>query len=355
MSIFLVIAAVYITGRFVLTSSIPTRAEKGNVEKVELINLYPNQVSIAWISENKETGWVLYGTSPESLKNSAADIRDTTNQRGLHKNHFVIIKDLSSSTKYYALILSGDKLIYDSNDLPFEFTTPSDKVETNSSLKPAYGKVFDSENNPLKDVLVFLSINGMKKLGALSTQSGEWVIPLNFFLDDSLKQAVPTQETVVNIEMFGKNGAKSSINAHISDITPLNQDIILGRNYDTLSNDEVLGSSTGGTITLDVVDFLYPRENSVIPASSPLIKGVALPGSIVLLTLQGNNNSKTYSLKSDSEGQWSLNTISTLAPGKYSVTASSNDESGKKIESKRTFTIAKSGEQVLGDSTPSAI
>lgn len=354
LSLFLVLIAVYITGRFLLTSSIPTRAQKGNVEKVELVNLYPNQITFAWISEEAEEGWVLYGTSPESLTNTASDIRDSGGKRGKFKNHFIILKALNNSTKYYALIVSGEKLVYENNDKPFEFTTPK-TVVNKSNQKPAYGKVFSSQKKPLEGALVLLSINDFKKMGALSTQNGEWLIPLNYILDNKLMQVTPSQEDIVKFEMYGNDSLKSTVNAHISDISPLNQNIILGKNYDILNREDVLGSSTGGAITLDTVDFLYPKENSIIPASSPLIKGVALPSATVSLTLQGEKTNKSYSLKANPDGQWNLNTISFLTPGKYTLTVSSNDKTGNKIEKKRSFTIAKSGEQVLGESTPSAI
>lgn len=354
LSIFLIMIAVYITGRFLLTSSIPTRAQKGNVEKVELVNLYPNQVTFAWISEEAEEGWVLYGTSPESLTNTASDLRDNGGKRGKYKNHFTILKALNNSTKYYALIVSGEKLVYENNDKPFEFTTPK-TVVNKSNQKPAYGKVFSSQNIPLEGALVLLSINDFKKMGALSTQNGEWLIPLNYILDNKLIQAAPSKVDIVKFELYGNDSLKSIVNAHMSDISPLNQDVIIGKNYDILNKEDVLGSSTGGVITLDTVDFLYPRENSIISASIPLIKGVALPNSTVSLTLKGEKTNKSYSLKADPDGQWNLNTISFLTPGKYTLTLSSNNETGNKIEKKRSFTIAKSGEQVLGESTPSAI
>lgn len=244
LSILLIVSVIYITGRFLLTSSVPTRAQKGNVIKKDLINLYPNQATLTWVSYEEEQGYVIYGTSVSSLKNTAIDIKDSPNKKGKYKNHSVILKNLKSNTHYFAVIISGNKLIYDNNDKPFEFTTPKE---------------------------------------------------------------------------------------------------------------DVLGDTTIRNVKLDSVDFIYPVPDAIITATIPLIKGVALPNSNVLINIKGININRNYSIKADNKGVWNLSSITKLSPGKYSLILSSTDKEGKKIEKHRSFTIAKSGEQVLGESTPSAI
>lgn len=244
LSILLIVSVIYITGRFLLTSSVPTRAQKGNVIKKDLINLYPNQATLTWVSYEEEQGYVIYGTSDSSLKNTAIDIKDSPNKKGKYKNHSVTLKNLKSNTHYFAVIISGNKLIYDNNDKPFEFTTPKE---------------------------------------------------------------------------------------------------------------DVLGDTTIRNVKLDSVDFIYPVPDAIITATIPLIKGVALPNSNVLINIKGININRNYSIKADNKGAWNLSSITKLSPGKYSLILSSTDKEGKIIEKHRSFTIAKSGEQVLGESTPSAI
>lgn len=244
LSILLIVSVIYITGRFLLTSSVPTRAQKGNVIKKDLINLYPNQATLTWVSYEEEQGYVIYGTSASSLKNTASDIKDSLNKKGKYKNHSVTLKNLKSNTHYFAIIISGNKLVYDTNDKPFEFTTPKENV---------------------------------------------------------------------------------------------------------------LGETTIRNVKFDIVDFIYPVPDAIITATIPLIKGVALPNSNVLINIKGININRNYSIKADNKGLWNLSSITELNPGKYSLILSSTDKEGKKIEKQRSFTIAKSGEQVLGESTPSAI
>ncbi|MFH1827433.1 MAG: fibronectin type III domain-containing protein [bacterium] len=352
LSLFLIIATLYTTGRLLLTTPIPSRAQKGVVEKTEIVNIYPNQATIAWISQENESGWVLYGTTPDSLKNTASDIRDLTSKRGGFKNHLVILKNLNNNTKYYVLITSGDKLIYN-NKKPFEFTTPN-SIEFQSDQKPAYGSVYNKNNKPLENVMVIISVKESLKHAALSTKTGEWLIPLNYILDTNLKQFNTTENDNVKIEMYSNDGKKTIINTQISNISPLSQKIILGQNNNDTLKEKVLGKSIQN-IKLDIVDFIYPENKAIISASIPLIKGVALPNSYVNINLIGKNINKKYNVKADKNGKWNLSSINSLASGEYTLNLSSNDALGKKIEKQRTFTITKSGEQVLGEATPSAI
>lgn len=243
-SLLLVILAVYITGRFLLTSSIPTRAQKSTIVKSEIVNILSNQATINWNSSEEEEGYILYGTNENNLSSVGQDTKDTSQNRGKYKNHTVNLKNLKTNTQYFLKIINGNKVILDSNNKPFKFTT---------------------------------------------------------------------------------------------------------------SKESVLGKSTVKSIKLDLIDFIYPKENAIITATIPLVKGVALPNSDITLNIKGQNFSKNFNIKSDSEGKWSLSNLSKLNPGKYTLQLSGFNKEGIRVNKSRSFTIAKGGEQVLGESTPSAI
>lgn len=244
LSLLLIISAVFLTGRLLVTSSIPTRAQKSNVLKTEIINIISNQATVTWISNDSEEGYVIYGSNTNSLTSVAQDVKDTTASRGKYKNHSVKIKNLKPNTRYFLKIVNGDKIVLDSNYKPFEFTT---------------------------------------------------------------------------------------------------------------SKEEVLGKTTSNPVKLDLIDFIYPTENAIITASIPLIKGVAIPNSNLTLNLKGANINRNFNIKSDNNGKWSLTNLSKLNPGKYTMQLTGPNKIGIKINKSRSFTIAKGGEQVLGESTPSAI
>ena len=244
LSILLIVSAIYLTGRFVLTNSTPTRAQKEIVSKTEIINVYSNQATINWVTNDREEGYIIYGSNINSLTNVANDIKDSLSSRGKYKNHSVSIKNLDDNTRYFVKIISGNKVVLNTNGTPFEFTT---------------------------------------------------------------------------------------------------------------SKEEVLGEKTSKIVKLDLIDFIYPTENAIITATIPLIKGVALPNSNLTLNLKGVNINKNFNIKSSNDGKWSLTNLSKLNPGKYTMQLKGLNKVGVKISKSRSFTIAKGGEQVLGESTPSAI
>jgi hypothetical protein len=59
-------------------------------------------------------------------------------------------------------------------------------------------------------------------------------------------------------------------------------------------------------------------------------------------------------LTADKKGSWIVNVPFSIAPGSYTLTINTQDSSNKPYALKRQFSIAKIGEQVLGDSTPAA-
>lgn len=244
LSLLLIISAVFLTGRLLLTSSIPTRAQKNNVLKTDIINIISNQATVTWITSDSEEGYVIYGTNTNNLTSVAQDVNDTSTSRGKYKNHNVKIKNLKPNTQYFLKIVNGDKIILDSNNKPFEFTT---------------------------------------------------------------------------------------------------------------SKEEVLGKSISKPLKLDLIDFIYPTENAIITATIPLIKGVAIPNSSLTLNLKGVNINRNFKITSDNKGKWTFNDLSKLNPGKYTLQLTGFNKEGIKINKSRSFTIAKGGEQVLGESTPSAI
>ena len=244
LSLLLIISAVFLTGKLLLTSSIPTRAQKNNVLKTDIINIISNQATVTWITSDSEEGYVIYGTNTNNLTNVAQDVNDTSTSRGKYKNHNVKIKNLKPNTQYFLKIVNGDKIVLDSNNKPFEFKT---------------------------------------------------------------------------------------------------------------SKEEVLGKSTSKPVKLDLIDFIYPTENAIITASIPLIKGVAIPNSNLTLNLKGVNINRNFKITSDNKGKWTFTDLAKLNPGKYTLQLSGFNKEGIKINKSRSFTIAKGGEQVLGESTPSAI
>jgi len=98
------------------------------------------------------------------------------------------------------------------------------------------------------------------------------------------------------------------------------------------------------------VEMRYPKENSVIPGQTPLIKGTGVPGSVVSISI---NTTPAFSGRStvDADGDWSVVVKKPFDPGTYTISMQTTDRNGQIVTITRNFTLIKSGEQVLGEST----
>ena len=90
-----------------------------------------------------------------------------------------------------------------------------------------------------------------------------------------------------------------------------------------------------------------------MPTTLPLIQGTGVPGKTVSLIL-GITNPTGDTTIVGADGLWSYTPKKPLAPGKQSVTITTQDATNKPVAITHMFEILKSGTQVLGDATPSA-
>lgn len=351
LTLVIIMAVILFLTRLFSVPSIPSRASKIGAVQVKVVNLSPTQAAIFWQTEKKEVGWVVYGSNKSNFDQRVIDERDLDSSKSPYQFHFTILKDLSTNSTYYFKIVSDNQLISKtSSGDPYSFTTPGDLSV--SGLNPAYGKLQDNVNQPLPNVIVLLSIKGAFSFATLSKATGEWLIPLNYILDSTTSRNMGINpKTEVTIEFYGENSLKSQVLSDIKDISPVPQTTILGKDYDFINQPNVLGSQVSSAAKK--IQIIYPKQNMVIPGSRPLIKGLALPDTQVTVIVQ---SPVTYSFntKTDSAGIFSVALNVDLLPGEHVVTIITKDENGKEITLKQNFTIAKSGEEVLGTATAEA-
>ena len=85
----------------------------------------------------------------------------------------------------------------------------------------------------------------------------------------------------------------------------------------------------------------------------PLIKGTGIAGTTVYASI---NSTPPFSYRTTvgSDGQWLVSVDTPISPGIYTLQVMLPDVTKKTVVLQRTFSIAKSGEQVLGSATASA-
>jgi len=351
LSLFIIMLSIYAIGRLFMTTSIPSQAKKDEIKRFEFTNIYSNQATVIWITQKPQYWWLVYGTSPNNLNKIAFDVRDIGGNRNKYKNHFVILKNLEANKTYYLKLTDGKTLTSNSNGQPFMFKT-TEKIVTINNINPSFGNVIDDTDKPLENVLVILSIENAYKFSALSRSNGEWLIPMNYIIDiKTNKQKSVQNNEKIKIQMYDELDKKSEIQINLSNLSPLKEKVVIGKNYDYLGKENVLGES----LSIEKIDFIYPKSNGTITSSSPIIKGVGIANNDAKITIKGENFSNNYNLKIKKDGTWNISTPISLIPGKYTLILNTKDENKKDVQKIRYFYIAKSGEQVLGEATPSAV
>ncbi len=340
---------------FLFKNTVSTKATKKTIRRLEILNIGHQQATIFWQTADKEKGWIIFGDRENSLNRISLDERDTTKQRNAYRNHYVILKDLEENKIYYFKIISNNQII-DNGGRAFSFKTGK-KFSSITYLNPAYGKVINKSGTPLNNGVVIMSVKNCHPLGSLIKISGEWSIPLNYILrEDGDELCKVDNDTIFDLEIFSEESEKSSVKTKLFNLSPLPQTIIIGQDYLFLSKEEVLGlkNFSKSNLSKQVIDVLYPKDNSIINDRKPLIKGYALPNSEVFVSLKGKII-YSFSSKTNQDGEWKVILTQELIPDSYILEFKTKDIKGNEVKIYRRFTIGKSGESVLGEATESAI
>ena len=342
---------------FFKTGNVTTsKASKIKIASHRIVNLSPQEVGIFWQTNVPQESSIIYGeVKPEKF---ILDERDSTNQKQAYIYHYAIIRNLSESKKYYYRIVTDEGMFPALEEEPLFFTTPYNR-NIRSNLRAAYGKVMlINTDKAVENAFVFLNFE--KKYYSLMTMTksdGSFVIPLNYFVDlNTNDEILPDPNEVTEIEIFN-NSNRVKIKAKINQTNNLPTIILGGEDKDLTQVEQVLAATTKTETknenTKNINEsmlIIFPKENSIIPASRPLIKGVVTPNKSVIISI---NSKPEYVFRTQANkiGEWKVVPEKSINAGDYILTLTSEDEKGNQYLVKRNFSIAKNGEQVLGEAT----
>lgn len=354
--LFIILIAVFIfLSRFLGFSPPRSSAAKSALKYIEIVNLSYNQAAVFWQTQEKAVGWVIYGENESNLTSIVLDDRDVAEKKGSYLNHLATLKNLKEGRVYSFKIVSNNKLIGNGENKAFSFKTSS-SLSSSSNLKPVYGKIINRSGRPLDNAAVVLAIGGAYPLVAVTKLGGDWLIPLNNIVEKNTGKVkfIDSAERI-RIDIYAEDSDRTSVESTISNASPLPQTIIIGRDYDLQRSADVLSATSKSQVveTASKVEILYPRESSIIPGTMPLIKGIANPGS-ELVVIVNSEKSFSFRIRADKDGVWKVPLSESLSPGPHKITVVFQNSEGLEQSLIRMFTIAKSGEQVLGIATPDA-
>ncbi|MDP1722853.1 MAG: Ig-like domain-containing protein [Candidatus Gottesmanbacteria bacterium] len=370
MGLILVIALVgVVIALFEKFSRGPTGAAGSTVpQDIAITNIADKSFTVVWTTPNPATGAVTI-LSPKHTPSTAFDDRDMTGTLKSYLTHSVTIRSLTPGTSYTFRVLSNGKNYSDQNK-PYMTTTAPTLSGEGSGLEPAYGSINDSAGSPVAGALVLVTLEQGQILSTLSSPSGTWLLSLGFARNTSLSRYQRSEERITEtIRVLYNNQQSNAITDTLND-APV-PTMLLGKTYDfrkqqasaqknttvaqtKRESPSVLGDTTiAKSSSVKVVSLTSPAQNASLTSSLPLISGTGIPGKKVSVVV-GITNPTSGTTTVGNDGIWRYTPPQSLGAGKQSVTATSVDNRGKPVAITNTFTILKSGTQVLGDATPSA-
>lgn len=358
--ILLVLSVIGIIAFFEWFDRRPTSAGGSIVPiNIQLTNISDTSFSVVWITGVPATGMVSI-TSPKLTPRTYFDDRDTKKKLVPYTTHTVTIRSLTPSTQYSFQLISNGKS-FTSNDSPYTIRTASTVSGNTSGLEPAYGTINDMGGLPVAGAIILMTIEQGQLLSTITSPSGSWLLSLGFARTASLAKYLDgTNRLTETIRVLWGDQEANAITDTLND-APV-PTMLLGKTYDFRKQQAVklpdtptvLGdATTTKPSTAITIGLTAPAQNASLTTTLPLVTGTGLSGKKVSVVL-GITNPVSGTTTVGSDGIWRFTPPTPLSPGKQSVTVTTIDERGKPVAFTHTFTILKSGTQVLGDATPSA-
>lgn len=338
-------------------------------KKVTVTNLSDTGFTIVWETEEAATGSILVSSSV-GKKQSGFDERDASGNMGKYVTHSTSIRSLTPNTTYTITILSNGKR-YPSDAKNYQVTTLAPLVSSPGNIDSAYGKVLKTDGTPAEGALVFLTLENSQTMSTIVRSSGSWIIPLSLIRTTDGESYIQNAERITETIVVTEKDSESRVLTDTLNDGPT-PDIILGETYDFRNRDAkkpttpnlvtvpskttttaVLGAETNKTKTSGSIVLTAPIEGASVSTTRPKITGIGVAGKKVTITL-GIKNPIVGSTTVGADGLWNFTSTKPLSPGKQSVTITTVDTKNNPVAITHTFTILKSGTQVLGDATASA-
>lgn len=317
------------------------------IDRLYVVNRSSHGFDVAWSTKNsvKEDQWVEVGT-----KKGVYPI--ISKRENNSEPYYATIIGLRADTTYYFRVRVGMKtyiLPPLASDIVY---TPKEVKE--QPISPAYGRVVLPSLRPYVNGLLIYEIDGYYPLAVFTKETGEWLLPLTGLIEKKSNSITSvTEGSPVSIKLFSY--PEGTVRTLVGQTRPLRQAITAGTSLGLAQTMQGKGESVLGVSSIkNSSSITYPKEGALIPGNTPLIRGTAPIGTDVIVLIQALAKQYSYRAKTDEKGDWLVQYPFVLEPGKYVVLATIENSIGAPtIIVRRTFSIIKSGEQVLGVATDS--
>ena len=209
-------------------------------QEIHLTNITDTSFVVSWLTDTPTQGSLKYGQNQ--------NLNLTLSDDGPKNLHYLQINNLLPQTTYSFQIF-GDSQVR-------QTITASTLTTPNPSNNLAYGLVTDAAGNPVSTAIIYLTYPNLSPQSALTTSSGNWVIPLHLARSENLTDWFnPSSATGQLSVQAGQLGTTTAVIDPQND-TPV-PPLTLGKNYNftqtlpTPTNPNPDSPTQPGRFTLD--------------------------------------------------------------------------------------------------------
>src|SRR3989344_2784326 len=333
-------------------------------QDVRITNITHSSFTVSWVTDKESVGSIIWG------KDGNLDQKELDQTS---KNiHVFSINGLTPQTSYSYKISSNGE-VFDNSGISWQTQTgPNIGVPENSLV--ISGTVLDKNNQPVENVMVYLTGGGISSLSSESSSNGTWLIPTSQARTVDLSSYSRLAETNAALDIFIQGGPKgiatAKITATIGDPIP---PIVLGTNMDFRNQTptetgklpeasiNLPPESTGSsgfhipsnipspfpkTVTLESI-----KDGELITSTKPEFFGEGPKNIKITITVESETLSDNLSIST--LGTWNWSPPKKLDPGEHKITISWRDANGILRKLTRAF-IVQAAEVPSFVSTPSA-
>ena len=197
-----------------------------NPKDIRITNISDSAFSVSWTTDKETQGFVIWGENESLLDKTAA-----TNINYSSNTHYINIYGLNPETTYFFRINSDGKE-FDNNNIPWKVAT-GNKITTPPESIVVSGSILTSSGTPAKNAIVYAQISGNSMLSTLTSENGNWLIPISSARTQDLKSYVQIDKTssVVDITIHAGPLGVSFAQIYPESANPV-PEITLGQVYD---------------------------------------------------------------------------------------------------------------------------
>ena len=343
--------------------------------EVFISNVTDSSFVLSWMTDVPTQGVVVSET--EAGSRTFYDIRDREDQVAkAYKTHYVEITGLPTAASVTYSLVSGGK------PRQTGAITLGPSLGTPPSALPVYGVVTTADRQETQGTIVVVTPRDGSSWSAFIRQTNSWAVSLAALRTPDFQSYFCTEfdcnrSIPATIGWQAEEGVSTST-VTLDQLRPFPATVMLGSDPSLSFGDVVpeqpfeqpsplptsrisspssvpavrSAHTSDSPDAQNKIQILNPKSDAKLTFPKPLIRGLGVPGEDVVITLESPLK-QTGTVTVGPDGTWFWTPKQALSPGEHTLRIETFNTKGQRVVLASTFYLLPSGQQVLGEATPS--